>query len=453
MSTLQSPRRQMGFWMCLALVVGNTVGSGVYLLPASLGPYGLNSVFGWLVTSGGAIALAVVFARLAKLFPQAGGPYVYARVAFGEGVGFFMAWGYWMGIWVGNAAIAIATVAYLAELIPWIKHTRGGPALASCAIIWVLTYVNWRGTRQSGGLQIVTTVLKLLPLAAIILLGVWLLITADVSVIELQPTPFSLASVNASAILTLWAFLGLESATVPAGSVENPQRNIPLATLWGTLMVAGIYILACSVVVLLIPGSQLASSSAPFADVMRMFWGDGVAGTLALFAFISGFGALNGWILLQGEMPRVLANEGVFPKIFARESRHGTPGMSLLITSGLLTLLVLMNYSRSMVQVFTFIILVATSTYLVMYLCCAVAALKLCWGGVLGEAGRRLSLFLLVAMLAALYSLWTLFGAGAEAFWWSMALFAAGLPVYWPMKWALNRASKRAAPPATRPSS
>lgn len=181
---------------------------------------------------------------------------------------------------------------------------------------------------------------------------------------------------------------------------------------------------------------------------MRMFWGDGVAGTLALFAFISGFGALNGWILLQGEMPRVLANEGVFPKIFARESRHGTPGMSLLITSGLLTVLVLMNYSRSMVQVFTFIILVATSTYLVMYLCCAVAALKLCWGGVLGQAGRRLSLFLLVAMLAALYSLWTLFGAGAEAFWWSMALFAAGLPVYWPMKWAAKRAASAVTPPS-----
>ena len=436
----------MGFWMCLALVVGNTVGSGVYLLPASLGPHGLNSVFGWIVTSGGAIALAVVFARLAKLFPQAGGPYVYARAAFGDGVGFFMAWGYWMGIWVGNAAIAIATVAYLAELIPWIKHTRGAPAMASCAIIWVLTYVNWRGTRQMGELQIVTTALKLLPLAAIILLGVWLLITADVSVIEMEPTPFSLASVNASAILTLWAFLGLESATVPADSVENPQRNIPLATLWGTLVVAGIYILACSVVVLLVPGSQLATSSAPFADVMRMFWGDGVAGTLALFAFISGFGALNGWILLQGEMPRVLANEGVFPRMFARESRHGTPGVSLVITSSLLTIIVLMNYSRSMVQVFTFIILVATSTYLVMYLCCAVAALKLCWSGVLGEAGRRLSLFLLVAMLAAAYSLWTLFGAGAEAFWWSMALFAAGLPVYWAMKWAVKRAADPAAP-------
>jgi len=434
MSVTPLPSRRMGFWMCLALVIGNVVGSGVYLLPASLAPYGLNSIVGWLITAGGAIALAVVFARLAKLFPKAGGPYVYARVAFGDQVGFLTAWGYWIGAWVGNAAIAIATVAYLAELIPWIKHTTGAPALASCVIIWVLTYVNWRGARKVGGLQIVTTVLKLLPLIAIIVLGIWLLMQADVSVIQAEPTPFSWSAINASAILTLWAFLGLESATVPAHAVNNPERNVPLATFWGTLIAAVVYILTCSIVVLLLPGSQLADASAPLADVIRMFWGDGIASTLALFAFISGFGALNGWILLQAEMPRILANDGVFPKVFARESRHGTPGASLVITSLLLTTLVLMNYSRSMVQIFTFIILIATSTYLVMYLCCALGALKLCWNGQLGAQGRRLSPFLLIAMLASAYSLWTLFGAGAEEFWWSVALFAAGLPVYWLMQ-------------------
>jgi basic amino acid/polyamine antiporter, APA family len=433
-SSPSSSRRQLGFWMCLALVVGNIVGSGVYLLPASLAPYGLNSIFGWIVTCGGAIALAIVFARLARIFPRAGGPYVYARVAFGEGTGFLMAWGYWMGVWVGNAAVAIATVAYLAELVPWIKNTTGGPAIASCVIVWLLTYLNWRGTRQMGAVQIVTTVLKLLPLVAIIVLGLSLVLSGDTAVIKAEPQPFSLAAINASATLTLWALLGLECATVPASKVENPERNIPLATLWGTLTASVIYILACSVVVLLIPGSELAKSSAPFADVIRLFWGDNVASTLALFAFISGFGALNGWILVQAEMPRVLAKEGMFPRVFARESRHGTPGVSLFISSALVTVLVLMNYSRSMVQVFTFIILISTSTYLLMYLTCAIGALKLCWTGALGAAGRRLSPFLSVAMLATFYSAWTLFGAGQEAFLWSAALFAAGLPVYWLMK-------------------
>lgn len=433
-ASTSEPRRPLGFWMCLALVIGNIVGSGVYLLPASLAPYGLNSIFGWLITAGGAVALAVVFARLARTLPKAGGPYVFARVAFGEGVGFIIAWGYWMAVWVGNAAVAIATVAYLAELMPWIKNTVGAPAIASCAIIWLLTYLNWRGVQQMGALQIVTTILKLLPLVAIIVLALTLLASGDTSVIKVEPQPFTLPAINASAALTLWALLGLESATVPAGKVADPQRNIPLATLWGTLIAAAIYILLCSVVVLLIPGSQLAESSAPLADVVRLFWGDAIAGTLALFAFISGFGALNGWILVQGEMPRVLAKEGIFPQLFARESRYGTPGASLFITSGLVTVLVLMNYSRSMVQIFTFIILISTSAYLVMYLCCAVAALKLAWHGSLGAEGRRWSPFLLVATLAALYSAWTLYGAGAAAFWWSIALFAIGLPVYWIMK-------------------
>jgi APA family basic amino acid/polyamine antiporter len=433
-SSPSSSRRQLGFWMCLALVVGNIVGSGVFLLPASLAPYGLNSIFGWIITCGGAIMLAIVFARLAKIFPRAGGPYVYAREAFGDGVGFLMAWGYWMGVWIGNAAIAIATVAYLAELVPWIKTTTGGPAIASCAIIWLLTYLNWRGTREMGAVQIVTTVLKLLPLVAIIVLGLSLLISGDTAVIKADSQPFSLPAIHASAALTLWALLGLESATVPAGKVENPERNIPLATLWGTVGASAIYILACSVVVMLIPSTELAKSSAPFADAIRLFWGDKIASTLALFAFISGFGALNGWILLQAEMPRVLANEGVFPRVFASESKHGTPGAALLISSALLTVVVLMNYSGSMVRVFTSIILISTSTYLMMYLTCSIAALRLCWNGALGAAGRHLSPFLLVAMLAMIYSGWTLFGAGVEPLLWSVALYAAGLPVYWLMK-------------------
>ncbi|MGH8175879.1 MAG: amino acid permease [Steroidobacter sp.] len=422
--------RQLGFWMCLALVVGNIIGSGVFLLPAALAPFGLNSVLGWLLTASGALLLAVVFARLARVYPQAGGPYVYPRVAFGELAGFLMAWGYWMSVWVGNAAIAIGTVAYLAELIPFIKATVGAPAVTAVLMIWALTILNWRGVKHAGVVQLITTVLKLLPLLAIMVLAFILLGAQDAAVIKVEPQPFTLSAVTASATLTLWALLGLESATVPAENVIDPKRNIPRATLWGTAVASLIYVVACSTVVLLIPGDQLAESSAPFADVVRTFWGAGAANLLALFAFISGFGALNGWILIQGEMPRVLARDGIFPQVFARESRYGTPGASLFITSGLVTPLILMNYSSSMVQIFTFIILISTSAFLVMYLFCSLAALKLAWRGDLGLKGRKLATLLVIAMFAAVYSLWTLYGAGPEAFWWSMALFAIGLPVY-----------------------
>jgi len=434
-----APPRQLGFWMCLALVVGNMIGSGVFLLPASLAPYGLNSIVGWIFTASGGVLLAIVFAALARVYPQAGGPYLYPRVAFGECCGFVMAWGYWMSVWVGNAAIAIGSVAYLSELVPAIKHTQGAPALVSVALIWILTYVNWRGVKQVGVFQLVTTVLKLMPLLAVVILGIILLGHGDASVIKVEPQPFTVSAMTAAAILTLWPLLGLESATVPAENVIDPSRNIPRSTLWGTIVTAIIYVVACSAVILLIPGSQLQDSSAPFADVIRMFWGDWAASTLALFAFISGFGALNGWILIQGEMPRVLAKEKIFPQLFAHESRYQTPDYSLVITSALVTIVMLMNYSGSMVSVFTFIILVSTSAYLVMYLFCSLAAFKLAWRGEMGVHGSKMMVLLAVAMLAAVYSAWTLWGAGAEAFWWGTGLFALGVPLYFLMKWWQRR--------------
>jgi basic amino acid/polyamine antiporter, APA family len=434
-----SPPRQLGFWMCLALVVGNMIGSGVFLLPASLAPYGLNSIFGWLLTASGGILLAIVFAQLARVYPQAGGPYVYPRVAFGECVGFVTAWGYWMSVWVGNAAIAIGTVAYLSELVPAIRTTVGAPAITSVAMIWLLTLINWRGVKHAGVFQLVTTVLKVLPLVAVIVLAIVLVVAQDMAVIKVEPQPFTVSAITASATLTLWALLGLESATVPAENVIDPKRNIPRATLWGTIVTAVIYVVACSAVILLIPGKELAGSNAPFADAVRLFWGDRAANMLALFAFISGFGALNGWILVQGEMPRVLAREKVFPRLFAHESKYRTPDASLFITSGLVTVVMLMNFSGSMVSVFTLIILIATTAYLVMYLLCALAAFKLAWRGDMGMHGPRLMVLLAVSMLAALYSAWTLYGAGAEAFWWGMALFALGLPLYFAMTWYRRR--------------
>ncbi|HKR36381.1 MAG TPA: amino acid permease, partial [Steroidobacteraceae bacterium] len=414
------------------------------LLPASLAPYGLNSILGWIFTASGGVLLAIVFAQLARVYPQAGGPYLYPRVAFGEGCGFVMAWGYWMSVWVGNAAIAIGTVAALSELVPALRTTKGAPALTAVALIWILTFVNWRGVKQVGILQLVTTVLKLMPLLAVIILAIVLIVGQDTSVIKVEPQPFTISAVTAAAILTLWPLLGLESATVPAENVIDPTRNIPRSTLWGTIVTAIIYVIACSAVILLIPGAQLKDSNAPFADVMRLFWGDGAASAVALFVFISGFGALNGWILIQGEMPRVLAKEKIFPQLFAHESRYRTPDYSLFITSLLVTIVMLMNYSGSMVSVFTFIILISTSAYLVMYLFCSLAAFKLALRGDLGVRGRKLVWLLAVAMLGALYSAWTLWGAGKEAFLWGMGLFALGLPLYFLMKWQRRRAANAA---------
>jgi APA family basic amino acid/polyamine antiporter len=423
------PRPQLlSFWMCVALVVGNSIGSGVFLLPASLAPFGLNSVLAWGFTATGAILLAIVFARLSRAYPQAGGPYAYVRLAFGPLTAFIVAWGYWISIWVGNAAIATGAVSYLSPLLPWIAQQPGASAAVTLFFLWLLTFVNWYGVKASGWVQSVTTVLKVLPLLAVSLLGLSSLRSGSVSA-SASAIPLSVGGITAAATLTLWALLGLESATIPADKVANPGRTIPIATLLGTVLTALICAVACTTVLLLVPPATLAASNAPFVDLASQFWGAGAGKLLAIFAAISGFGALNGWILLQGELPHAMAARGEFPRVFARQSSRGTPGFALCFGSGLVTLLILANYEKSMVGIFTFMILLSTTACLVMYALCSAALLRLRWTGQLAAARGSVPLAV-VGILAAAYSLWAIVGAGAEAVTWGAVLLGLGVPLY-----------------------
>jgi basic amino acid/polyamine antiporter, APA family len=435
-SRMTAPARPhlLGFWMCVALVVGNSIGSGVFLLPASLAPYGLNSVLAWGFTACGAILLAIVFARLSRAFPAAGGPYAYVNLAFGPLTAFIVAWGYWISIWVGNAAIATGAVSYLTPLLPWIASVPGASAAVTLGVLWLLTLVNWYGIQASGWVQSVTTVLKVLPLLAIAVLGLFTVRSGNIAAAA-GGIPLSLSGTTAAATLTLWALLGLESATIPADKVRDPTRTIPVATLLGTMITALVCIVACTTVLLLVPPQTLAQSNAPFVDLATQYWGNNAGKLLAVFAAISGFGALNGWILLQGELPNAMAKSGVFPKIFARESPRRTPTFALFFSSGLVTLLILANYQKSMVSIFTFMILLSTTACLVLYALCSLALLRLQWTGQLQNGrfgaprGGTIPLAI-VAVIAAAYSLWAIVGAGAEAVLWGAALLALGVPLY-----------------------
>jgi basic amino acid/polyamine antiporter, APA family len=413
--------------MCVALVVGNSIGSGVFLLPAALAPYGLNSVVAWGFTATGAILLAIVFARLSHAYPQAGGPYAYVHVAFGPLTAFIVAWGYWISIWVGNVSIATGVVSYLSPLMPWVADRPGAAPAVTLLLLWMLTFVNWYGIKASGWLQSVTTVLKILPLIAVVGLG---LFSVRISNTVASAIPFSVSGITAAATLTLWALLGLESATIPADKVANPGRAIPIATLLGTVLTALICAVACTTVLLLVPAATLAKSNAPFVDLAAQFWGAGAGKLLAAFAAISGFGALNGWILLQGELPRAMALRGEFPRIFARESSRGTPGFALCFGSALVTLLILSNYAKSMASIFEFTILLSTTACLVMYALCSAALLRLQWKGQLAGARRGSVPLAIVGILATAYSLWAIVGAGAEAVAWGAVLLGMGVPLY-----------------------
>jgi APA family basic amino acid/polyamine antiporter len=200
--------------------------------------------------------------------------------------------------------------------------------------------------------------------------------------------------------------------------------------LLGTVIAALVCALACTTVLLMVPPATLAQSNAPFVDLATDFWGLGAGKLLAVFASISAFGALNGWILLQGELPSVMAKRGEFPSIFARESSRRTPGFALCFGSVLVTLLILANYQKSMVSIFTFMILLSTTACLVLYAVCSLALLRLQWQGRLAAARKGTVPLAIVGILATAYSLWAIIGAGAQAVVCGAALLALGLPLY-----------------------
>ena len=418
----------LGFWMATSLVVGNMIGSGIFLLPAALAPLGADNLPAWILTAGGAMTLAVAFGELSRAVPGAGGPYAYTREAFGDLAGFTVAWGYWVSVWVGNAAIATAAVGYVGEFVPWMTETPGHTAMATLSFVWALTLVNCLGVRAAGWVQGVTTVLKLLPILAAVALLVFRL--PSMTWPGATHTHFTLGGTAAAATLTLWAMLGLESATVPADKIRDAARTVPRATVWGTLFTSVLSAAACGAVLLLVPATRLAASSVPFAELVRDAWGPHAARLVSLFAAVSALGALNGWILLQGELPRAMARDGLFANSFAKTSARGTPVVALVATSGLVTILVLLNLHRSLVSVFTFFVLLATTATLVAYLASMLALLRLrnrtrASPSLLGPTALGV-----LACLGAVYSIGALLGAGAEAVFWGVALLLAGLPLF-----------------------
>jgi APA family basic amino acid/polyamine antiporter len=428
-------KRSMGLWMATALVVGNMVGSGVFLLPATLaGAAGPISIVGWLFTGAGAVLLALVFANLGRALPRQGGPYAYAKRAFGDFIGFQTAWGYWIAVWAGNAAIAVAFVSYLTVFWSEVGDSKLLGALVGIGLIWLLTFTNILGARESGIVQLATTVLKFVPLAVIGIVGLFFIDGGNYE--PFSPNGASLSLLSTTAALTLWAFIGLESATVPAEEVKDPERTIPRATIIGTVLATMLYIVATVSIMGIIPTDQLAVSTSPFADAAGEVFGGGWDKVIALIALVSTFGALNGWILLQGRVPMAAAEDGMFPAPFAKvHGKRRTPVFGLVVSSALVTVLMLMNYTKGLVGAFEFVILLATLTTLVPY---AFSAAAQAWLWLVEpETFKPLHLVrdVVIATLAFAYSVWAIAGAGDDIVTKGFILLLAGIPVYIGMRW------------------
>jgi APA family basic amino acid/polyamine antiporter len=424
----------LGLWACIALVVGNMIGSGVFLLPSALAQFGPISIAGWVITSTGAILLALVFGRLARRVPKTGGPYAYTREGFGEFAGFLVAWGYWIALWAGNAAVAVAFAGYVGFLIPAVGHSSVLGLGVALAAIWFLTWINVHGVATAGSVQLITTVLKILPLIAIALVGIAYIDPASFSPVNVSERS-AIGAIGACAALTLWAFLGLESATVPAGNVDRPEVTIPRATVIGTTFAAILYVLVTIAVMGLVPLEQLRQSSAPLADAAMTIWGSWGGWLVAIGACVSTFGTLNGFTLLAGQVPLGAAQDGLFPRRFGELTQAGTPGFGLVFSNLLASGLVAMNFTRGLVEAFTFIILLATLTTLVPYVFCALAEFMLYLRDPAAYGGHGLGRSGVIAMIAFAYSLWAIYGAGANVVYYGFLLLLAGVPVFVWIKW------------------
>ncbi len=433
------PSKRLGGAMSAAMVVGTMIGSGIYLLPTTLAPFGPNLVLAFALTITGTMCLAIAFARLAARLP--GGPFVYVRTAFGDTAAFVTMWSYIISQWTGVAAVAVAVAGAIGFVIP-AAGSGIGLTIVALGTIAILTFVNLTGARSAGWVQLGATLIKIIPLVAVVLLVAARFGTGQ-PVETLAPVPITLAGIAAAAALMLFSLTGFESATVVANVTENSTNTVPRATIYGTGFTGLIYLAATVAALLLLPSAIAANSSAPFADAIAPILGNGAGAIVAIIAAISAFGTCNALLLLSAEVGRSLAAAGDLPLLFRRTNAAGAPTGSILVGAGVATLLVLASSTESFVEVYKFIALVSTVAALVLYAMCAAAALKL----------KAMGGWAIVALIALLYAIAMFFGAGLEATLWGLGLALVGLPVRFLSRrfnstaTNLQAAPDRAAPP------
>jgi APA family basic amino acid/polyamine antiporter len=430
---------QFGLTAAMALIVGSIIGVGIFNLPTSLAVYGPITLVSMALTTVGALALAVLFAALSRRLPADGGPYAYARVAFGNPLGFANAWSYWITAWAGNAAIAVGWVLYVEHFINK-GHTKWITVLLVLAGLWIPAAINLSGVKNMGSVQVVTTIIKFAALAFISVVGLFYIKSANF-------TPWNVSGESAvSAIgggmaIALFSYLGVECAAVAAGKVRNPDRNIPRATILGTIATAVVYLLSLTVVFGIVPSSKLASATAPFSDAANaMFGGTWAGNVMALAVIISGFGALTGWTMICAEMPLAAARDGLFPARFKRMSRNQVPWFGIIASTALASIAMLINYlGSSGATVFTTLVLMTGITSAIPYGFSALAQLKWRWIDHKATQTPRLARDLIVATLALLFSiLFIVYSRNTgNSFWvyWAPYFLAAGalllgIPVY-----------------------
>lgn len=437
---MSTPGRKMSLTQATMLVAGNMIGTGVFLLPVNLAHVGGISIFGWLGATAGVAALGLAFAKLGELSPQPGGPYAYARDFLGPYAGFQTNYVYWFGNWIGNIAIAVAATGYLAELVPAISGPSAS-VIATALLIWLLTLTNILGPRVVGALETWTMALALVPILAIAIFG-WLWFDPQVFLAGWNVSGESdLRAVSRAASMALWAYMGIESAAVSAGVIENPRRNVPLATLIGLALAAVVYMLSSSVIMGLLPNEELRRSHAPFAEAARIAIGAPGAIIISVCAVLKSVGSLGGWMLLVGQSAQAAARDGMFPRIFARPNSNGVPSTGLIIVAVLMTIVLFATMSPTLADQFNRIVDLAVILIIVPYVYSAVAVVKVVYDHRLPRS--TFQLYKWIALAAVAYCLWAVIGGDPDTVVRALVALLISVPLYPFFIRSMERAAKR----------
>ncbi len=423
----ETEARPFGVWTAAALVVGAVIGAGIFIMPSQLAAYGWTGVAAWIAGGGGALLIALVLAAIARARPQEPGLIAVIGEVLGPVFGVLNGWGAWMSYCCSNAYISLTAVRYATQFWPELGRTSWNETLAASAIMAGLAWLNLSGLRAAGRFQVATTVLKLLPLAAVLAILAWIAGSNPGAFGRTPHAAFSGGDLFPAAALAFVAIMGFESASLAAERVRNPERNVPRSTILGVLLCCAIYLLVCSGIVFVLPEAEATASRAPIAMFIAGYWGDWAGLAVAGFAVISAVGGLNVWVMMQGEVPLGLARAGLLPKAIGRTNRHDIAVVPLVTGTGLTILLLLSSIWRDGAALMDFMLRLTSASGLWIYAFACVSALVL-------------RVRVVVAALGLIFTLALMYGSGLEAVLLSIALMLAALPFYW--------LARRAATPA-----
>ncbi|AZU37361.1 amino acid permease [Wolbachia endosymbiont of Bemisia tabaci] len=412
---------KIGFWAVFALVISSQIGSGVFMLPISLAPYGAYSLISWMISGAGAVSLALVFATLCAKFPETGGPHVYVKHTFGPAAAFFVGWTYWVISWVSTTALIVVGVGYLTPFFH--EDIQSMRLFLELLLFTIITLINLRGIATAGRIEFLLTVVKVAVLLAIPVAALFFFDRNNFIISEEILSLTTSQILARSTLLTLWCFIGLELATAPAGSVDNPAKTIPKAVVLGTICVAVIYFINNFAIMGLINGNNLASSRAPYVDAIKIMFSGNWHLIISIVAFIFCIGSLNAWVLSSGQVAFGLAEDRLMPKFFAKRNKHGSPFWGITVSSIGTAILLILTSNNNFAQQITSIIDFSVISFLFVYLACCFAFLKV----IIQE---RSYYKLLIGGIATTFCCWVILETPVGTLLISSLFTASGIPIY-----------------------